>query len=76
MRVIPLGFCLRVIMNEKPINLLKMTYSDLNVLLLIYEKYKENSDWRQTTELISYVFNHYFFLEELYKGQNVLIYKM
>ena len=36
MRVTPLGFCLRVIVNEKPLNLVKTTSSVLSVLLLIY----------------------------------------
>ena len=36
MRVTPLGFCLRVIVNEKPLNLEKTTSSVLSVLLLIY----------------------------------------
>ena len=36
MRVTPLGFCLRVIVNEKPLNLEKTTSSDLSVLILIY----------------------------------------
>jgi len=31
-----LGFCLRVIANEKPLNLEKTTFSVLTVLLLIY----------------------------------------
>ena len=35
-RVTSLGFCLRIIMNEKPINLEKTTSSVLSVLLLIY----------------------------------------
>ena len=34
--VTSLGFCLRIIMNEKPINLEKTTSSVLSVLLLIY----------------------------------------
>ena len=38
MRVTPLGFCLRVIVNEKPLNLEKTTYGVLSVLLLIYAK--------------------------------------
>ena len=37
MRVTPLGFWLRVIVNEKPLNLLKTTLSVLSVLLLIYD---------------------------------------
>ena len=37
MRVTPLGFCLRVIVNENPLNLEKTTSSGLSVLLLIYE---------------------------------------
>ena len=37
MRETPLGFCLRVIMNENPLNLEKMTSSVLSVLLLIYD---------------------------------------
>ena len=36
MRVTPLGFCLRVIVNEKLLNLEKTTSSVLSVLLLIY----------------------------------------
>ena len=36
MRVTPLGFCLKVIMNEKLLNLEKTTASVLSVLLLIY----------------------------------------
>ena len=36
MRVTHLGFCLRVIVNEKPLNLEKTTSSVLSVLLLIY----------------------------------------
>ena len=36
MRVTPLGFCLRVIVNEKPLNLEKTTSSYLSVLSLIY----------------------------------------
>ena len=36
MRVTPLDFCLRIIVNEKPINLEKTTSSVLSVLLLIY----------------------------------------
>ena len=36
MRVTPLGFLLRVIVNEKPLNLKKTTSSVLSVLLLIY----------------------------------------
>ena len=37
MHVTPLGFCLRVIVNEKPVNLEKMISSVLSsVLLLIY----------------------------------------
>ena len=36
MRVTPLGFCLRVIVNEKPLNLENTTPSVLSVLLLIY----------------------------------------
>ena len=36
MRVTPLGFCLRVIVNEKPLNLENTTSSVLSVLLLIY----------------------------------------
>ena len=38
MRVTPLGFCLRVIVNEKPLNLEKTTSGVLSVLLLIYAK--------------------------------------
>ena len=37
MRVIPLGLCLRTIVNEAPLNLEKTTASVLSVLLLIYE---------------------------------------
>ena len=37
MRVTPLGFCLRVIVNKNPLNLEKTTSSGLSVLLLIYE---------------------------------------
>ena len=36
MRVTPLGFCLRVIVNEKHLNNKKTTSSVLSVLLLIY----------------------------------------
>ena len=36
MPTIPLGFCLRVIVNEKPLNLENTTSSVLSVLLLIY----------------------------------------
>ena len=36
MRVTPLGRCLRVIVNEKRLNLEKTTSSVLSVLLLIY----------------------------------------
>ena len=36
MRVTSLGFCLRVIVNEKPLNLEKTTFNVLPVLLLIY----------------------------------------
>ena len=36
MRATPLGFCLRVIVDEKPLNLEKTTSSVLSVLLLIY----------------------------------------
>ena len=32
----PLGFCLRVLANEKPLNLEKMISSVLSVLLLIF----------------------------------------
>ena len=35
MHVTPLGFCLRIIVNEKPLNLEKTTSSALSVLLLI-----------------------------------------
>ena len=42
MRVTPLGFCLRVSANEKPLDLEKTTSSVLSVLLLIYVcRYKE-----------------------------------
>ena len=34
--VTPWGFCLRVIVNEKPLHLEKTTYSVLSVLLIIY----------------------------------------
>ena len=34
MRVTPLGFCLRVIVNEKPLNLKKTTFSVLFVILI------------------------------------------
>ena len=37
MRVISLGFCFRVIVNEKPLNLEKTTSSVLSVLLLIFD---------------------------------------
>ena len=37
MRVTPLGFCLRVIVNEKLLNLEKTTSSVLSVLLLVYD---------------------------------------
>ena len=36
LRGTPLGFCLRVIVNERPLNLVKTTNSVLSVLLLIY----------------------------------------
>ena len=36
MRITSLGFCLRVIVNEKPLNLEKTTSSVLSILLLIY----------------------------------------
>ena len=36
MRVTPLGFCLRVKVNEKPLNLKKTTSNVRSVLLLIY----------------------------------------
>ena len=36
MCVTPLGFCFRVIVNEKPLNLEKTTSSVLSDLLLIY----------------------------------------
>jgi len=36
MRVAPLGLCLRVFLNEKPLNLEKTTSSVLSVLLSIY----------------------------------------
>ena len=36
MRVTPLGFCLRVIVNEKTLNFEKTTSSVLSILLLIY----------------------------------------
>ena len=36
--VTPFGFYLRVIVNEKPLNLKKTTSSVLSVLLLIYVK--------------------------------------
>ena len=35
-RVTPLDFCLRVIVNEKPLNLKYTTFSALSALLLIY----------------------------------------
>ena len=35
-RITPLGLCLRVIVNEKPLNFEKSTSSVLSVLLLIY----------------------------------------
>ena len=37
MRITHLGFCLRVIVNEKPINLEKTKSSVLSVLFLIYD---------------------------------------
>ena len=37
--VAPLGFCLRIIVNEKLLNLEKTTSSVLYVLLLIYANY-------------------------------------
>ena len=37
--VTPWGFCLRVIVNEKPLHLEKTTYSVLSVLLFIYGLY-------------------------------------
>ena len=36
MHITPLGYCFRVIVNEKPLNLEKTTTSVLSVLLLIY----------------------------------------
>jgi len=36
-RTIPLGFCLRVIVNANPLNLEKTTSSVISVLLVIYE---------------------------------------
>ena len=39
MRVTPLGFCLRIIVNEKPLNLEKKTFSVLSVLLLFHALY-------------------------------------
>ena len=36
MRIAPLSFCLRVLVNEKPLNLKKTTSSVLSVLLLLY----------------------------------------
>ena len=41
MRITPLGFCLRVIVNKKPLNLEKTTSSVLSVLLLIDGKSKQ-----------------------------------
>ena len=38
MRVTSLGLCLRVIVNEKPLNFEKTTYNALSVLLLIYDQ--------------------------------------
>ena len=38
MRVTPLGFCLRVILNENPLNFEKTTSIVLSVLLLIYDE--------------------------------------
>ena len=38
LRGTPLGFCLRVIVNEKPPNVKKTTPSVLSTLLLIYEE--------------------------------------
>ena len=68
-------------MNEKPINPEKTTYSVLNVLLLIYEQYKENSDWRQTTVISTKNWFHMFsiitsFLKSYRKDKTVLFYKM
>ena len=40
MRVTPLGFCLRVIVNKNSLNLEKTTSRVLSVLLLIYEYIK------------------------------------
>ena len=37
LRGTPLGFCLRVIVKEKPINHEKATFSVLSVLFLIYD---------------------------------------
>jgi len=42
--VTPFGFCLRVIVHEKPLNLEKTTYSVLSVMLLIYAKVKKKND--------------------------------
>ena len=41
MRVTPLGLCLMVIVNSKPLNLEKTTSSVLSVLLLIYDWKKQ-----------------------------------
>ena len=39
MRITPLGICLRIMVNDKPLNLEKTTSSVLSVLLLIYDFY-------------------------------------
>ena len=46
MRAIPLGFGIRVIMYETPLNLEKTTYSVLSVMLFIY-------DWTNQTSVNS-----------------------
>jgi len=50
MRLTPLGFFLRVIVNEKLINLEKTTFSILSVLLLIYG-YKYNSKYHKVSSV-------------------------
>ena len=44
LRVISLGFCLRVVVNEEPLDLEKTTSSVLSVLLLSYGRNFEFED--------------------------------
>ena len=52
MRVTLFGFCLRVIVNEKPLNLEKTTSSVLSVLLLIYGV--TNFQWKSLLAIFDY----------------------